>query len=196
MKDHEEREYGHPRDTAMRTLRKIIPISRRTFLTGSGAALVASLAPMEARAQSTRAALTSGFSHLGPDTSATLVQVARDIFPHDKLSDKYYVAAIQPYETQAASDDTLKTLIQGGVAQLDQAGRDKFKMAYADIPSEMDRISLLISIEDTPFFQRIRGDMVTSLYNNKDVWPFFGYEGPSWKKGGYLNRGFNDIDWL
>jgi hypothetical protein len=23
-----------------------------------------------------------------------------------------------------------------------------------------------------------------------------GYEGPSFDKGGYLNRGFNDLDWL
>ena len=35
-----------------------------------------------------------------------------------------------------------------------------------------------------------------SLYNNKEVWPKFGYEGASADKGGYINRGFNDIDWL
>ncbi len=42
----------------------------------------------------------------------------------------------------------------------------------------------------------MKGDLVTGLYDNKAVWPLFGYEGSSWEKGGYLNRGFNDIDWL
>jgi len=37
---------------------------------------------------------------------------------------------------------------------------------------------------------------VVSLYNQHDVWTKLGYEGPSWEKGGYLERGFNDIDWL
>jgi hypothetical protein len=38
--------------------------------------------------------------------------------------------------------------------------------------------------------------MMLTLYNNPDVWPKFGYEGASADKGGYINRGFNDIDWL
>ena len=28
------------------------------------------------------------------------------------------------------------------------------------------------------------------------LWPLFGYEGESYSKGGYLEHGFNDIDWL
>ena len=51
-------------------------------------------------------------------------------------------------------------------------------------------------IESTPFFQGVRGGMMVSLYNNPDVWPLFGYEGESYSKGGYLEHGFNDIDWL
>jgi hypothetical protein len=37
---------------------------------------------------------------------------------------------------------------------------------------------------------------VVSLYNQKDLWTKFGYEGSSADKGGYINRGFNDIDWV
>ena len=37
---------------------------------------------------------------------------------------------------------------------------------------------------------------VASLYNNPEVWPKFGYEGSSAEHGGYINRGFSDIDWL
>jgi hypothetical protein len=42
----------------------------------------------------------------------------------------------------------------------------------------------------------VQGDLVVGLYNNQEVWPKFGYEGESASKGGYMNRGFNDIDWL
>jgi hypothetical protein len=37
---------------------------------------------------------------------------------------------------------------------------------------------------------------VTGLYNNKEAWPLFGYEGASADKGGYITRGFDDINWL
>jgi len=38
--------------------------------------------------------------------------------------------------------------------------------------------------------------MITALYNQKDVWTKLGYEGSSAEFGGYLHRGFDDIDWL
>ena len=40
------------------------------------------------------------------------------------------------------------------------------------------------------------GGLVTGLYNQKEVWPLFGYEGESFSQGGYIDRGFDDIDWL
>ncbi len=56
-------------------------------------------------------------------------------------------------------------------------------------------MALLRDIETTPFFQLVHGSLVTGLYNNPDIWPIFGYEGESASKGGYLYRGFDDIDW-
>jgi hypothetical protein len=61
---------------------------------------------------------------------------------------------------------------------------------------EEDRVKLLQSIEATPFFGTVRAGLVTGLYNQKEIWPIFGYEGESFSKGGYIERGFNDIDWL
>ena len=51
-------------------------------------------------------------------------------------------------------------------------------------------------MEETAFFRAIRGHMVTALYNNPKVWRELGYQGPSFPYGGYLERGFNDIDWI
>ena len=59
-----------------------------------------------------------------------------------------------------------------------------------------DRFALLAEAQNGPLFKKVRGDLVTGLYGQPEVWPRFGYEGSSWEKGGYIDRGFDDIDWL
>jgi len=61
---------------------------------------------------------------------------------------------------------------------------------------EEDRVAVLKAIENGAFFQTVRAGLVTGLYNQKEVWPIFGYQGESFSQGGYIERGFNDIDWL
>ena len=46
------------------------------------------------------------------------------------------------------------------------------------------------------FFGFIRRTTVLNFYDDPEVWDIFGYEGESFSKGGYLHRGFNDLDWL
>ena len=89
-----------------------------------------------------------------------------------------------------------QVLISDGITRLDQNARDRHKVAYAEVPWEADRVVLLKEIEQSDFFQKVRGDLIVSLYNQKEVWPRFGYEGSSAEHGGYINRGFADIDWL
>ena len=48
----------------------------------------------------------------------------------------------------------------------------------------------------TAFFEHVRGTTTVTLYNDKEVWELLGYEGYSSDQGGYVNRGFNDLDWL
>ena len=49
---------------------------------------------------------------------------------------------------------------------------------------------------ESSFFSSVHGTGLVALYNNHDVWELLGYEGPSYDKGGYIDRGFNDLDWL
>ena len=42
----------------------------------------------------------------------------------------------------------------------------------------------------------MRGSAVVALYNDQETWETLGYEGASFDQGGYVNRGFNDLDWL
>ena len=126
-----------------------------------------------------------------PESFATLVQMARDIYPHDRLGDEYYVVAVKGYDTAEAAPG-----IEAGIAALDAAAQGKGFPSYLGTGWERDRVDLLREMEDSAFFQQIRGGLVTGLYNQKAVWPLFGYEGESYSQGGYIERGFNDINWL
>ncbi|MDA7969058.1 MAG: hypothetical protein MPK31_09060 [Gammaproteobacteria bacterium] len=134
---------------------------------------------------------------LKPETFATLVQACRDIYPHDMLSDAYYAKAVQKFDEEASGDADLKSMLEKGVSALDRAaGKAHDGFDYRAVGWEQDRVALLRSMESGDFFQKLRGDLVTGIYNNQEVWPMFGYEGESASKGGYIRRGFNDINWL
>ena len=128
---------------------------------------------------------------LKPETMATLVQMARDIYPHDRVPDQFYVVAVKGYDTAEQAP-----MIEAGIAALDGAARGKGHESYLSAGWEDDRVEILRGMEESEFFQTIRGGLVTGLYNQKEVWPLFGYEGESFSFGGYIDRGFNDIDWL
>jgi hypothetical protein len=179
----------------MREVDRRSKYNRRVFLQGAATAV-----PTVAISTSAGLGVTDAWaedaSTLTPATLKTLVKVARDIYPHDFLGDSYYIAAIKPWDGKAAKDPAVKSLINDGVAQLDQEANNRHKVPYVGVAWEADRVALLQLIEQTAFFQKIRGDLVVSLYNQKELWPKFGYEGSSAEHGGYIKRGFADIDWL
>ena len=129
--------------------------------------------------------------NLKPETMATLIQMARDIYPHDHVGDEFYAAAVKGYDS-AENKDTVET----GIAALNAAAVGKGYSSYVGVGWERGRVDILRSLEDSPFFQTVRGGLVTGLYNQKAVWPLFGYEGESFSKGGYIDRGFDDINWI
>ncbi|CAJ0698862.1 hypothetical protein LMG19089_02196 [Ralstonia edaphis] len=181
---------------AMRVLDKQPKVSRRGFLRGSGLAAISVTVVPSAMAVTKDVVVEHSFPLLGTVTGRTLMRMARDIYPHDKLADKFYVEAVAPYDPAAGKDSTVKTLLINGVHDLDQRARQRYGVPYIQVKTENERVALLKDIESTPFFKKVQGDLVTGLYNNKKLWPLFGYEGSSWQKGGYLHRGFDDIDWL
>lgn len=130
-------------------------------------------------------------THVDAHQMATLIQMARDIYPHDRIGDRFYAVAVKGYDSAEQAD-----LVAGGVAALDEAARAAGFPDYLNTGWEHDRVALLRGIEDGAFFQAMRAGLVTGLYNQKDVWPIFGYEGESFSQGGYIDRGFDDIDWL
>jgi hypothetical protein len=174
----------------MRKIDGRVRVGRRSFLQGSAAAAAAGVT------FSATSAWAADAKTLTPHQMATLALMARDIFPHDRLADVYYVRAVTPYDAKAGGDAAFHEMIAFGIERADQDARAHFNAAYLDVPWEEQRVVVLQGMEQTPFFAKVHGDLVVSLYNQKEVWAKFGYEGSSAEHGGYIHRGFNDIDWL
>ena len=97
-----------------------------------------------------------------PEQMAALMQMARDIYPHDRVADEFYAIAVKGYDTAEQAIE-----IAEGVAALDAAAVAAGHASYVGIGWENDRVALLRGMETTPFFQKIRGGLVTGLYNQK-----------------------------
>src|SRR6476646_8395389 len=180
----------------MRDVDRRTKVSRRIFLRGSATAVPAAAVAAAGMSISPEAAWAQDAKNLTPRTMATLARMARDIYPHDRLADVYYITAVAGYDAKAGKDAAFRKMVETGVTQLDEKARLSHKSPYLMVEWETDRVALLELVEQGPLFKKLRGDLLVTLYNNKEVWPKFGYEGASADKGGYINRGFDDIDWL
>ena len=121
----------------------------------------------------------------------TLLVVARQLFPHDRLGDQYYAVGVDSLDKQAGGDPALRKLLVDGVGRLDSARG----IAWVQL-SNGARDAVLKSMEGSEFFATIRAATINNLYTNPLVYRFFGFEGSSVEHGGYIRRGFDDIGWL
>jgi hypothetical protein len=117
--------------------------------------------------------------------------VVRVMFPHPSFPDGPYERCAQTIVAAAGDDLRWRTQLDQGLRDLDAVGGAPF----ASLDPEA-ALAVLRKISDTEFFGGIRSRVVTSLYDDREVWELLGYEGASFDQGGYLNRGFNDLDWL
>lgn len=183
----------------MKTLKRTRKFSRRGFLKGSAAtAAVVAATRGRALAQQLRSPEPG---QLKPEEVRTLVVFTRDLFPHDRLDDSYYERAVKPLAEEAARDGNTRQMLVFGLDWLNGAAKRMAGASFAEIKEEQKRVEVIERLrfdQSAPagFFEKVYNTTIVSLYNQPEVWPKFGYEGPSSAKGGYLHRGFDDINWL
>ena len=169
-----------------------LDLTRRDFLKTSGTVLMGTLATstgvlgLLAPSQTWALELTK----LDKATGQTLLQATRHIFPHATLDDAVYALVVKDLDA-AASDDGVAKLLIDGAAELNAGAGGDWLAADSD-----KQFSVIKKMAGNDFFEKIRGTAVVSLYNNELAWAHFGYEGDAWKEGGYLTRGFDDLNWL
>ena len=171
-------------------------VSRREFITGGAAAVVTVAVTGTTVLMDPAGAWAVDLPGFTSDEARALLKVARDLFPHDHLADVYYANAIAPLGEEAAKDASAKKVLADGVAELDRLAQAAGSASYAEMADEKTRVGVLKRLEGSPFFAKVYSTTIVTLYNQPDLWPKFGYEGPSSPKGGYLHRGFDDINWL
>jgi len=174
--------------------------SRRGFLSG-GAATIAAVAATGGTMLADAQAQGTGPSNLTPEEVRTLVKFTRDLFPHDRLDDSFYERAVKPLEAEAAKDGYTRQSLAFGIEWLNGTATRMAGAPYAEVTDEQKRVAVVTRLREDQsaparFFDKIYSTTIVSLYNQPEVWPKLGYEGPSSNKGGYINRGFNDLDWL
>lgn len=123
----------------------------------------------------------------GSAPSDAMVRMARRLLPHDGIDDEVYAGILDDAMAATAADDSFAaTLIEAeAVLPADFMSLD-----------ETAQVGALQAVQEEAFFAAIFATVRTRLYDHPAAWNVIGYEGPSWQKGGYLNRGTGQIDWL
>ena len=166
-------------------------LTRRTFIKAAGTTGVTVYVLLSSPAWvGPRLAVAANLTALDDTQAKTMLAMVRQLFPHDKLGDEYYWVVVESIDHDMAGSPALAARIRDGLAELNHAAGGKFAAVDADKQADVMK-----NLERTPFFSDMFGKTQFYFYNNKAVWPKFGYEGSSWENGGYINRGFNDVTW-
>jgi hypothetical protein len=172
-----------------------LAMNRRRFLETSGQA-AAGAAVVGAVGGTTMLMAPDGawamtLESLSGSEAASLLQALRVLYPHDSLGDQYYAAVVEALDQDAKANPDAARMLKAGLAGLDQA----YRLPFLDL-SEGNQYRALEVVQDSEFFQTVRFKTIATLYNNPRVWQAFGYEGPAFDEGGYVERGFDDLGWL
>jgi hypothetical protein len=149
--------------------------SRRRFLMDSAGLSLAAWAVL-GEVHLARAAAAGQVSEI-----RVLAGVSRAIFPHDNLSDAVYLGVVG----ELLMDPNVEGVLRAGAAAMG----DFLELDEASQTARLKRI------ENGQFFTTLKTPLMFALYNTHELWDLAGYPGPSFPIG-YIDRGFDDIDWL
>ena len=153
---------------------------RQMLLSISRLALAASLAACGSGSEPP-AAESAGDSDL-----ELLASAAYDLFPFPALDALLYIRVGE-------------RLLQGGNPAVAD-GLLQLRTAAAGVPwkqlDEARRVAVLTDLQATPFFAALRAATLEVLYRSPELFTMVGYGGSAIEQGGYINRGFDEIDWL
>ena len=138
-------------------------LTRRQLLSRSAAAGAAFVVG-SGYVASNSAAWAMEVQHLQPTTMATLIQMARDIYPHDHVADEFYAVAVKGYDSEENAEK-----VEAGIAALNAAAEGAGHASYIDTGWERDRVDILRGMEDGAFFQspKTGGCFACSGYANR-----------------------------
>lgn len=123
----------------------------------------------------------------GASGGKVLTKLARLLYPHNAVDDTAY----DEIADLVAADTGLAGAIASARAALESAPT----IDWLSLPIG-EQIAVLQEQQAESWFIALNGIIRTHTYNHPAVWEVIGYEGPSAHLGGYIHRGFDDINWL
>ncbi len=121
----------------------------------------------------------------------TLIALIKAAFPHEGVPDSAYERAAATVENRAGESTWMKLKLAQGLDSLQGLTDGRF---HELTPQQAHLV--LLRVQHTTFFGFVRQTVVVNFYEDEEVWEALGYEGPSFDMGGYVDRGFDDLDWL
>jgi hypothetical protein len=132
---------------------------------------------------------------VSPEARRTLIRLLRVAYPHASFPDGPYERTADAVIAKVDGSVFQALSLTNGLASLDAAAAGDTGSRFLDL-DDAAAYALLRRTETADFFKLIRSVAVVSLYNDQETWSILGYEGSSYEHGGYLHRGFDDLDWL
>ena len=157
-------------------------LSRRSFLT---TAFVATVYSTLWSIDTAKAKITAGSKK---EDKKLLLKMVRTLYPHDRFPEGPYLRTTEDVINKGNASPEKAVMLQEGIDQLKSVN-------FGNLNSKKST-EYLANMGRTEFFEHVRGTSTVTLYNDKEVWKLLGYEGYSFDQGGYINRGFNDLNWL
>ncbi len=135
-------------------------------------------------------AWTGLLQHIDTAQAETLCAVIHTLYPHEAIPERCYQRAVYHLDRRAGVPDAaaIFTKFLGLLAE-------KCALPFAEL-AETYQVQALRQIESTPEFFFVQRSAVRYFYDDVEIWAKFGYEGASTHLGGYVQRGFDDLDWL
>lgn len=116
---------------------------------------------------------------------------ARLLFPHDRIPDSVYASVMTNVLAAAANDPGLSSTLQSAEDSLNS----RRSQPWVALESP-EQLAVLQEVQGESFFVVLTETVRGNFYYHPDVWKYIDYPGSSKEFGGYIHRGFDDIDWL
>lgn len=167
-----------------------VAVDRRRFLQGLGQmGLMAGVSPWLMNIKTVSA--KSADSMLSDEALATIAELSYRLLPLKDTSSPVYRAVARSVQEQINQRPGAGELVSQGLASLNNFAAKP----WIRLPTKQ-RVEAMEALADSPLIGMIRWTTSEIVLRDKAVWEQLGYQGSAIEHGGYLHRGFDDIDWL
>ncbi len=128
---------------------------------------------------------------LSADEIEVLTAYSHSLLPILEPAHPRYRQVAKKLAELASQNDGMAGFIRGGINAVEIPDQE----VWHNLSTEQ-RAKLVAKQEATPFFGFLHWTTSEIVMREEALWQRLGYQGSAIEQGGYIHRGFDDIDWL